>query len=1257
MGKLGHSSITLTDLTDTLPVSLILESNLDKNIQVKTGNFYEPNFEKEGVVITPSLYLGQEDLFIENNPFYVNPSYEGEKRKSGFIYYEIEDTKYYYNSNTDNKIYVDDKGQLHIKKNLNKNFTIEAYIEDFLFIEHNTTIDLVQATNPINVLFLEEGSNNYIATIECEGGREHFEEKNAANIIMYATLYKGNEILNYREEDGIKSPQGNFSYSWEKLSDGDLENDGKDFSFTSIRKDVINREHYTCIITDQQTGLTYTATQIIHDFTDTYNCDIESDIMPIFTSQEKSIILTAETYYRTEKLGDNFNLSYEWFARGRLSGEEIILKERINNEEINKSPQLIIKNTELDAKLQKQDFIVYCKVYNTDSQGNLSQIAGSTIDIKYSENYNVKVTPQTIFVPTSNSGLYQGDKSYFFQFQILGENGKPVLYDSGTSTITGVSFDDNTEIKFTNQDIELKSWDFIGEIVLDSTSDKSIWAPNSTKNYRAYDFTYTYLGQVFSEEILIVKQPQGEQGFSGYTVDLSNEFHAFPGGDSHADPGSTVSFEICAHYGEKSLPITKVSLSDERILISPDGEKEQIENNIKIEASKKDNNIIITMTTGSERGQYTTKIEPISFYVTIVDVNNKQLTFLKTFSYTITYNGKSYYLITSSNEIIYKSDGSYNPTSISVNASYTETNGSIHNYSEGKIIYSLDNQKSWKFLTTGSAITNYLNLDRIKIRLYSKIATFDSSTNLTDSVLETNAQYLLDVETIPILTSMEGFKIGGENLIRWSKTIPIAQNKWIKTKDCSTYEEADFTVMDFSFSGLTEKKQNSFSTPRIRMTENYYEKEFCFSCLIKINQIENYFLDESFIFAICGHLDNNSYRSFRSCYKHIGYLIDDGIGTMNVEGNWENNKWVKIYKTFKLQDLNDTDNPDGIATPINECDSFSIAFYLEKNGSVQIKQPKLELGNVPSSWSASPYDIDFSDVSGVNLIDPSINTLNFSLNDLESSKLFFSNLIKNNFYTFSWSNIELLGDGEAFLIFIETGGNLPNEIGEIPKYQLVSQGNGSYTFKPENNVDCYILVKNVKIVIQNFKLEKGENSTSYVLTKEQLDLLQETLVKNIQDTAKETQETVYSYVYDAQGNPLYLDQTEVNTLIKNATSDKVTINQYNEGIRGVGTEIAAQSNRIQVIEKSFFLGNKDVDGDGNTEPVLILSTQAGFNNNNYMQLTDSALSFYINNTEVAKMSNMTLEITNAKIKTSLSIGGLKFIPSDTGTALVWEENN
>jgi hypothetical protein len=57
-----------------------------------------------------------------------------------------------------------------------------------------------------------------------------------------------------------------------------------------------------------------------------------------------------------------------------------------------------------------------------------------------------------------------------------------------------------------------------------------------------------------------------------------------------------------------------------------------------------------------------------------------------------------------------------------------------------------------------------------------------------------------------------------------------------------------------------------------------------------------------------------------------------------------------------------------------------------------------------------------------------------------------------------------------------------------------------------------------------------------------------------------------------------------------------------------------------------------------------------------MQLTDTALQFYVNDKEnpVAEISNSQLIITNATIKNSLKIGGLKFIPSDTGVALIWE---
>ena len=44
MGKLGYSSVTITDLTESIPVSLILEINKEKNIQTKAGTTYSPDF-------------------------------------------------------------------------------------------------------------------------------------------------------------------------------------------------------------------------------------------------------------------------------------------------------------------------------------------------------------------------------------------------------------------------------------------------------------------------------------------------------------------------------------------------------------------------------------------------------------------------------------------------------------------------------------------------------------------------------------------------------------------------------------------------------------------------------------------------------------------------------------------------------------------------------------------------------------------------------------------------------------------------------------------------------------------------------------------------------------------------------------------------------------------------------------------------------------------------------------------------------------
>jgi hypothetical protein len=148
---------------------------------------------------------------------------------------------------------------------------------------------------------LLEDSNNYYAIIECVGGREHFEDSNAKDITMIATLYHGTDILNY-EKDNYNSPKGNFSYFWDALGDGNSEPDSTTNILTVKRNWVFNREYYTCTITDNSTGLTYSASKLIQDFTDTYVCNIEYDVMPIFTDEEKTITLTAETYYRSERL-------------------------------------------------------------------------------------------------------------------------------------------------------------------------------------------------------------------------------------------------------------------------------------------------------------------------------------------------------------------------------------------------------------------------------------------------------------------------------------------------------------------------------------------------------------------------------------------------------------------------------------------------------------------------------------------------------------------------------------------------------------------------------------------------------------------------------------------------------------------------------------------------------------------------------------------------------------------------------------------
>ena len=1277
MSKLGYSSITLTDLTETLPVSLVLESNLDNYFQTKTGNLYVPDFEDEdgeGVIITPSLYLGQEDLEIEKHPEFVNPVYEGKIRTSGFIYYKINREKYWFNSNTDsdNKIYVDEKGKLHIQKNLSENITIEAFIEDLYNKEHDYTIELVQTSNPINFLFLEEGINQIVASIECLNGREHFEDRNASDITMIPTLYKGNQILNYIIKDGEKIFDERFTYLWSKISGEVEESKEKQAIYIVKRKEISNREYFTCTILDTLTGLTYIASQFIQDFTDTYNCSISYDKALIFTDKETKITLTAEVYFKDQNLKEdpNFKLSYNWKAIGSISNGKVEWSENGNTLILNN--ELVLNNTTLPDELKNQNFIIYCSVFQTDSSDLTYQIAGNYLTISYSSDFTVKVSPQTIFIPTSSNGDYLGQSSYSFEFQILDEENNYIVKNESDSLEEKIYIND-AQINFIQADNSVKEWNFVGSIQFDLDNENSLWKNKDT--FRTYEFSYEYLGKTFTEQILIVKNIVGAQGFSGYTIDLSNDFVAFAGEDSVAKPGEVAETEVTAYYGSEALKIESIEIGGQYIY-GKESASDQIVNNISIHAEKinnNDNKVKITLTTGSEP-DFTSAISPIYFNITVKDpIKGSEIVFRKTFNYTINYNGKTYSLFPSAQNIIYKANNTYEPSQIVVNALVKEVSGEPSTYDNGKIIYSFDGGTTWRFLPEDKIIKDYLNLDNIIIRLYSNLA-FNNITDITEAILnETilneNEEYLLDIETLPVLTSLEGTQIGGENLLPWTKSFKndfnLLANKWrgdkkeneegeiVFLEELAIIKEGDFNTLEWE-SPWVETNSNyraggySFYSPKILLETEYLNSQFCLSCDIYVESLR-----EGSSFSFIGRFFEGLEET-ENCIRFgtIEEITMNGPGeSIKVQDkNWIEGEWNRISMVFSLEDLNNTSEEE--LPSLETCKYFSIQFNLLNSGKVKIKKPKLELGNIATSWSASPSDLDYSDFAGANLILPSLNTLKFQPE--EEVTLLASNLTAG-IYTCSWKTLEISdsidGAGLVSLNIVPAGKSSSSTILQSVILPLIKEEVGGIqieskqvTFNISSSFDLYLFNQNSRVTFSNFKFERGEKATDYMLT----ETLADAFIQHFQDNTNEIISNIL--ILDANGKPVYITPADLEQSIGQVTTQ---ISETGEAIlTSVQTSYLSLTDAapLQQIESSIHLGY-----DENDKGYLQISTRAGFENNNYMKLTDSSLDFYSDNVSVASLSQQTLTITDAKIANSLQIGKIKFMPSDTdGLAVIWE---
>ena len=1274
MGKIGYSSVTLTDLTETLPVTLVLETNLDQNIQTKVGSLYTPNFTEKELIITPSLFLGQEEILFSKHPEYLKPESETD---SGYLYYEIGDTIYKWTGNFNSSIYVDDEGKLHIKENLTANTTIEAYIEDFYEPTHNYTVDLVSRVNPIDILFLEEGNDNYYAVIECSGGREHFEDTNANAITMTVKLYQG--LINL-----LETRLNDFEIKWDKLSDGDNNADSITTQLTVKRSDITNRELFTCEIKDKATGITYTAQQFIYDFTDQYNCVITYDKPLLLSEENTEVNLSAAVWYKNERLESKtgYKLSYRWMVVGEKDGED---KNLSGNEST-------IKISSNDINIpQKQAFTVLCQVLHTDSAGSQYIIANGVVTFQWIPSYSVRISPKDIFVVTGSDGSYQGNasKQYTFNFQLIDKQGNLINYDTSdnqSESISAGTNSDGTKITFSNP--KNNKWDFTGTITLSN----ALW--NSTDGSRAYEFTYVYYGQQFTEEVNIIKNKtgaQGSQGFSGYTIDLSNEFHAFAGGEGQADADQSTECLVSAYYGSNALTIKQINLSSASgTIIYPRSVSDSTVNyngkNLFISASSStEEKVKLTIRTNnttieSEKSLFLREIVPVSFYIKIIDQDGEELTFLKTFTYTINYQGKSYKLIPSHNFIKYsEAEGIYEPSKITVSATMRQESGEAVTYSEAKILYSFDGN-NWKNYTT-SGISGYVNLQNIYLRLYSSQATFSSNPT---SDISNNAKYLLDTETIPILTSLEGYQIGGENLLRWSKEMPVEINKWSQNGAAIKEKDGDFGVFKLSSAA------SSIFAPMIPFKEEMINNHLTFSCYVKVADWSK-FGGVTFVFCINENFVYNGTIRQTSGEVVLGgnYLSHPSIhGKASIER--VNDKWCKFVWTFKVVDGQPTDNnndglPDGggffefadstlgriSVRDANYCTIGIIETGGDSGSGIQIKKMKLEYGNISTEWSANPNDISYYDINGANLIsEAKLEYLVQGTDNSSGYRIVSIALEPNTFYTLSWEKISAKNNCKNFTYQINDGNTIietKNLSTSLVDYSITFQTGNSASYKillyagvKENIVSTEVLS------FHKLKLEKGQISSPYTLTNEQLQDLLEKVKIDSQTYAESINKDLT--ITDVNGIPTITNIDGTKYQFTSYTDFQNYINELNpkfenlaNGIAGIkDTDLASINGVLQKYEKQIQLHNEN-----NQDPYIEIF--AGYyENTNSMKLTKNKLSFSVNGTEVAYFSNNKMFITQADITTTLRIGtstsegGKGFLVfttlKETGVTVTWANN-
>lgn len=1208
MGLLGYGSLTLTDLTDALPASLNLSSSLDTNIQLKEGTIYAPDFTKGGVVITPSLFLGGDEV----------PS----SKYVGKITYTVDGKDEKPNA-------ADEKGVLvcyKIEKNLEANCSISAKITDFTSDE-NINYTAIYSLNPINLILLEKDAG-YSAFIE--SGREHFEEGDTDPIVLTARLYSGiNEL-----SEGV-------SYQWTDSDGTDL---GTSKSITISRDQIGSMETFICEMTNSY-GTKFRVSKNLYDRTDVYQSAIISSGSTILTPQNTNITLTNQIWYQTNIINGASaqanTFKYKWYCLNEDGN--------FTYEGKNKARKFTIDLSEMKADgktpvFPKTNFVVYCE---TTIHGKV--VVVSSLAIQYSPvNYTVSVNPIAIFMPATSNGSYKGSTTFTKEitFQLLDDNKKPLPFNSSDSA----PFLPEDEVPFTRVGVSSSNneWNFTISLTYNPSADTE----NKFKNMGdSQDFviSYKYLGVQFEANFQCIKSVQGEDGeigASGYTVSLSNEFWMLAGGEVSATPGQVTETDILVMEGAENLDVVKLKIGENEF----DSTGKLTVGKIQIEKEGTENKRLkfTSLQNLMEGGS-------LPIYITFKSLAKKEITMVKTFRYEINYKGDAYSLLCEPSSLVYtRASKSFNSSSVVLSpVCYVGGVGDATVMSNYTITAQVDNGTE----TVLSSLT-YTTFDKtnqsITFRLYREKSASPAR------------EKLVDICTIPIIVSQEGLVVGGENLIPWTKKMPFENNKWKEVGSVAHGESYGFATLDFSATGKESTVSNNHcETPKFFAQEIFIGKQMTFSADVysanwasalshySAGVQEFYF----FLHIVKGTTDlKYKIGSIRSTTFEDGLESNDT--SVPIDG-----KWFSIYSTFNYPSDFETitDGELYITAGTQSYGEVKIkklklelgntpTAWSARDGDVDFKsvvgtnlaQTPLFRTNITGSqwWDYLATGLDKDTTYTLSIMSTSIEPQTYS------PTTFMLKVVK-----IPDRENPIVVDGLNFTF------NNRSEVTQIHTFTTPSD-DYEYGLIASTTPDGTQGNSSTILTLKYVKVEEGKEATPFMVTEDYL--------RSMLDTIESTTNNSQQYIswYDENGEKITQECTEFfgeNGTLANLKQTQFEFNS-SKGAYISASNLADNLKNIDLAKNQkentylYQLKNSiDLHVSSTDEPYIEIKTSSALQTLS-TKITNSQIGFYKKNnpTPVAYLSNEGLMVNQATFINSFYIGELKVEVSTTnGVGFTW----